>query len=153
MQRQEEGAGMTSAGVKKYKKEMPKIITTVSAAAMLALMEHDWQGNIRQLENVIYRAMVTTRTETIEVEDLYMEPRKDHISAPENPASQELFAAPSRNYSMTDRVENYEGIGQKCSYRSSKNHRGECLNKLQRRLDRSAEQLFNFCEQKEAIST
>ena len=47
---------------------MPKIITTVSAAAMVALMEHDWQGNIRQLENVIYRAMVTSRTETIEVE-------------------------------------------------------------------------------------
>ena len=80
--------------LKKYKKEIPKIITTVSAAAMVALMEHDWQGNIRQLENVIYRAMVTTRTETIEVEDLYMEPRKDHISAPENPASQELRPPP-----------------------------------------------------------
>jgi DNA-binding NtrC family response regulator len=80
--------------LKKYKKEIPKIITTVSAAAMLALMEHDWQGNIRQLENVIYRAMVTTRTETIEVEDLYMEPRKDHISAPENLASQELRPPP-----------------------------------------------------------
>ena len=80
--------------LKKYKKEMPKIITTVSAPAMAALMEHDWQGNIRQLENVIYRAMVTSRTDTIEVEDLYMESRKDHISAPENPASQELRPPP-----------------------------------------------------------
>ena len=34
--------------------------------------------------------MVTTRTETIEVEDLYMEPRKDHISTLENPSSQEF---------------------------------------------------------------
>ena len=76
--------------LKKYKKEMPKIITTVSASAMEALMEYDWQGNIRQLENVIYRAMVTTRTETIEVEDLYMETRKDHIPTLENPASQEF---------------------------------------------------------------
>jgi len=76
--------------LKKYKKEMPKIITTVSAPAMEALMEYDWQGNIRQLENVIYRAMVTTRTETIEVEDLYMETRKDHIPTLENPASQEF---------------------------------------------------------------
>ena len=74
--------------LKKYKKEMPKIITTVSAPAMETLMEYDWQGNIRQLENVIYRAMVTTRTETIEVEDLYMETRKDHIPTLENPASQ-----------------------------------------------------------------
>jgi len=69
---------------------MPKIITTVSALAMAALMEHDWQGNIRQLENTIYRAMVTTRSETIEVEDLYMEPRKDHIFTPTNPVCQEL---------------------------------------------------------------
>ena len=51
-------------------------------------MEYDWQGNIRQLENVIYRAMVTTRTEIIEVEDLYMETRKDHIPILENPISQ-----------------------------------------------------------------
>lgn len=76
--------------LKKYKKEIPKIITTVSAPAMVALMEHDWQGNIRQLENVIYRAMVTTRTETIEVEDLYMETWEDRISTFKNPASQEL---------------------------------------------------------------
>ena len=75
--------------LKKYKKEMPKIITTVSAPAMEALMEYDWQGNIRQLENVIYRAMVTTRTETIEVEDLYMGTGQDNISAFENPVSQE----------------------------------------------------------------
>jgi DNA-binding NtrC family response regulator len=75
--------------LKKYKKEMPKIITTVSAPAMQALMEYDWQGNIRQLENVIYRAMVTTRTETIEVEDLYMGTRQDDISAFETPAFQE----------------------------------------------------------------
>jgi len=76
--------------LKKYKKEIPKIITTVSAPAMVALMEHDWQGNIRQLENVIYRAMVTTRTETIEVEDLYMETWEDRISTFKNPASQVL---------------------------------------------------------------
>jgi DNA-binding NtrC family response regulator len=75
--------------LKKYKKEMPKIITTVSAPAMEALMEYDWQGNIRQLENVIYRAMVTTRTETIEVEDLYMGTRQDDIPALETPAFQE----------------------------------------------------------------
>ena len=74
--------------LKKYTKEIPKIITTVSAPAMEALMEYDWQGNIRQLENVIYRAMVTTRTEIIEVEDLYMETRKDHIPTLENPISQ-----------------------------------------------------------------
>ena len=105
---------------------MPKIITTVSAAAMLALMEHDWQGNIRQLENVIYRAMVTTRTETIEVEDLYMEPRKDHISTPENPASQELRPPPLPTIPSQTGSKTIKELEKKCSYRSSKNHRGEC---------------------------
>ena len=59
--------------LKKYKNEMPKIITTVSSSVMEALMNYDWQGNVRQLENVIYRAMVSTRAETIEVENLPLE--------------------------------------------------------------------------------
>ena len=62
--------------LKKYKNEMPKIITTVSSLVMEALMRHDWQGNVRQLENVIYRAMVATRSETIEIENLPPEIQK-----------------------------------------------------------------------------
>ena len=62
--------------LKKYKNEMPKIITTVSSPVMEALMRYDWQGNVRQLENVIYRAMVATRTETIEIENLPAEIQK-----------------------------------------------------------------------------
>ena len=62
--------------LKKYKNEMPKIITTVSSLVMEALMRYDWQGNVRQLENVIYRAMVATRSETIEIENLPPEIQK-----------------------------------------------------------------------------
>ena len=62
--------------LKKYKNEMPKIITTVSSLVMEALMRYDWQGNVRQLENVIYRAMVATRSETIEIENLPTEIQK-----------------------------------------------------------------------------
>ena len=62
--------------LKKYKNEMPKIITAVSSLVMEALMRYDWQGNVRQLENVIYRAMVATRSETIEIENLPSEIQK-----------------------------------------------------------------------------
>ena len=65
--------------LKKYKNEMPKIITTVSSVAMEALMRYEWQGNVRQLENVIYRAMVATRTETIEIENLPEEIQKHRV--------------------------------------------------------------------------
>ena len=33
-------------------------------------MEHDWKGNVRELENVIERVMLFTETEIISAEDL-----------------------------------------------------------------------------------
>ena len=63
---------------------MPKIITTVSSSVMEALMKYDWQGNVRQLENVIYRAMVATRTETIEIENLPVEIQKQRLHSLED---------------------------------------------------------------------
>lgn len=62
--------------LKKYKDEMPKRVTTVTSYAMEALLRYDWPGNIRQLENVLYRAMVATRTETIQIEHLPIEIQK-----------------------------------------------------------------------------
>ena len=61
---------------------MPKIITSVSSLVMEALMKYDWRGNVRQLENVIYRAMVATQSETIEIENLPTEIQK--YSAPDS---------------------------------------------------------------------
>ena len=52
---------------------MPKTITTVSSCAMEALMGYEWRGNVRQIENVIYRAMVATRSDTIQIEHLPVE--------------------------------------------------------------------------------
>ncbi len=41
-----------------------------SAAAVDALVTHDWPGNIRELENAVQRAVVLGRGEQIEVDDL-----------------------------------------------------------------------------------
>ena len=48
--------------LKKYKNEIPKNISTVNSDAMAALVHYSWPGNVRQLENEIYRAMLTTQT-------------------------------------------------------------------------------------------
>jgi DNA-binding NtrC family response regulator len=47
--------------------ESPKLI---SPAAMEVLINYPWPGNVRELENVIERASVTCRSNTIEVENL-----------------------------------------------------------------------------------
>jgi DNA-binding NtrC family response regulator len=62
--------------LKKYKDEIPKKITTVSSHAMEALDRYPWPGNVRQLENEIYRAMVTTQTNMVQIESLSPEIQK-----------------------------------------------------------------------------
>jgi len=51
--------------LKKYEDETKKSIKSIDTEAMEALINYPWPGNIRQLENVIYRAMVTAEGETI----------------------------------------------------------------------------------------
>jgi DNA-binding NtrC family response regulator len=86
--------------LKKYKNEMPKIITTVSSPVMEALMRYNWQGNVRQLENIIYRAMVATHTETIKIESLPVELqqyRADSSVTKEHSVSQPISEKNSNN--------------------------------------------------------
>ena len=49
--------------------DRPKI-TEITPAAMAALMDHDWPGNIRELENIIEHACIRSRSNTIEMESL-----------------------------------------------------------------------------------
>jgi two-component system response regulator PilR (NtrC family) len=54
----------------KYNEQMGKEITGISHEAMSLLMEHDWPGNIRELENVLERAVALEATPTILPESL-----------------------------------------------------------------------------------
>lgn len=56
--------------VNKYCKKTRKDLKGVSAAVKKALMEYDWPGNIRELENTIERAVVLSKGDRIELEDL-----------------------------------------------------------------------------------
>jgi len=46
-----------------------KVKTSISAKAMEVLMDYDWPGNIRELENVIERAAILCRNNIIEPQD------------------------------------------------------------------------------------
>jgi formate hydrogenlyase transcriptional activator len=52
--------------VQKLAKQMGKNIDSVPASVIKGLMEWDWPGNIRELENFIERAVILTRGKTLE---------------------------------------------------------------------------------------
>jgi two-component system response regulator PilR (NtrC family) len=54
----------------KYAAQMEKSITTVSRPAMELLIQHDWPGNIRELENVMERAVALEATPAVLPESL-----------------------------------------------------------------------------------
>ncbi len=56
--------------LQKYNKRAKKNISSISDQVLKALMEYDWPGNIRELENTIERAVVLSKNEEIMIEDL-----------------------------------------------------------------------------------
>jgi two-component system, NtrC family, response regulator PilR len=56
--------------LKKYSGQMEKMISGISREAMELLVAHDWPGNIRELENVLERAVALEATPTILAESL-----------------------------------------------------------------------------------
>ncbi|MGN6369219.1 MAG: sigma-54-dependent transcriptional regulator [Phycisphaerae bacterium] len=56
--------------IEKYTKNLEKRVTGITNGAMRALLNHDWRGNVRELENVIERAVIFAENRQIAVEDL-----------------------------------------------------------------------------------
>jgi len=54
----------------KYNKRTRKNINNISPEVKRALMEYDWPGNIRELENTVERAVVLSKGNEIELESL-----------------------------------------------------------------------------------
>jgi Nif-specific regulatory protein len=50
----------------KYSKEMGKRVKRISTAAIEAFLSHKWPGNVRELENCMERAVLLTKTETVD---------------------------------------------------------------------------------------
>jgi DNA-binding NtrC family response regulator len=56
--------------LKRYAEENGKEIAGLSSEAQDVLLKHDYPGNVRELENIIERAVVIARDDVIAVEDL-----------------------------------------------------------------------------------
>ena len=53
-----------------------RVCPVLSAPAMKKLLEYDWPGNIRELDNVIQRALVLAEGDTIQPEDILLDSQK-----------------------------------------------------------------------------
>jgi formate hydrogenlyase transcriptional activator len=65
-ERREDIPLLVSYFVERFAKQMQKKIDSIPAAVMKSLTEWDWPGNIRELENLIERAVILTRGRSLE---------------------------------------------------------------------------------------
>ncbi len=54
----------------RYNEDLGKDVESLSDELLAALMKREWKGNIRELENVIQRAMINARGPRVEIGDL-----------------------------------------------------------------------------------
>lgn len=54
----------------KYTRQMNKHVPGLTNGAMRALLNHEWRGNVRELENVIERAVIFAEGREISIEDM-----------------------------------------------------------------------------------
>lgn len=69
-ERKEEIPFLVDLFIKKFNRREGKHVRTLSADALKALMQHDYPGNIRELENIIERALVLAEKDVLSTEDL-----------------------------------------------------------------------------------
>ncbi len=73
---------MANFFLKKYGEAMGKCITSISPEAMDILVQYNWPGNVREMENAIERALVVGKPPMIRPQDLpFQLSEKNHIPA------------------------------------------------------------------------
>jgi DNA-binding NtrC family response regulator len=81
--------------LKKYQADIGKEILSVSDEAMQVLQEYSWPGNIRQLENALYQAMIITSYDTIDTDCL---PQEVFNTPPQNQETEKDPSSPITPY-------------------------------------------------------
>jgi transcriptional regulator with GAF, ATPase, and Fis domain len=99
-ERKEDIPALMEHFIRKYSKENSKSITGVTAETRDLLMRYSYPGNVRELENIIERAIVLTKIETITTADIPL-----HLKSVE---SGEKICVAKRDGSLTDTLDTLE---------------------------------------------
>lgn len=59
----------------RFNHKFKKKVLGISDAAMRSLTSYPWPGNIRELKNVLERAMILSRKDVLEPDDFFLKPR------------------------------------------------------------------------------
>ncbi|MCX7823151.1 MAG: sigma-54 dependent transcriptional regulator [Syntrophobacterales bacterium] len=76
-ERREDIPLLTEHFLKKYAKKFNKPVKTISSEAMKLLMNREWKGNVRELENTIMRGILFSLNEELSPDDLSLETREN----------------------------------------------------------------------------
>jgi len=68
--------------VKEFSRRNQRVIDTIPSETMQALIRYSWPGNIRELQNVIERAVIISRGPVLKVVLAELTPDVDSISVP-----------------------------------------------------------------------
>ena len=69
-ERREDIPDLTSHILEKFRSRLGKPVKEMSPGAINALVQYDWPGNIRELENMLERSVLFCEGETLELKDL-----------------------------------------------------------------------------------
>jgi two-component system NtrC family response regulator len=98
--------------IKKYSEENNKNNISISKEALDMLLKYDYPGNVRELENIIERAVVLCRGEVISISDLSLNVRgmkaEEELPVPGNGTLNELVEALEKNL-IYDALEKMQG--------------------------------------------
>jgi two-component system response regulator PilR (NtrC family) len=92
----------------KYSEQMEKEITGISHEAMDLLVHHDWPGNIRELENVMERAVALEATPVILPDSLPANVRGDSPRAASSASSAPVEGFPEAGFDLEAHVKEIE---------------------------------------------
>ena len=108
-----------------YTREMGKRPIGVTDSAMRAMLDHEWRGNVRELENVIERAVIFADGREIDTGDLPFKPKPGSEEINGEDLKQAIYQFERRHITQTLRRHRYDktetarnlGIGVSSLYR------------------------------------
>lgn len=96
-ERKEDIIELVAHFVKRYRKAFRKDVTHIPNVIIDKLLMHDWPGNIRELENIVQRAVLMSKTNIINEEDVIFDASASHTETEASSFLEQFNGAPLKS--------------------------------------------------------